>query len=161
MVCDNGKLFYKGEAQRGVLNEDGIHLSGSGTSKLAKHLKGTLFDLQDIPWVVYETKQDVKTPNIAKVIKGTTHTQVTKGGNGMNNKTEMITEDRITSHMRKHMRIGQRDTGKIGSTTVTTRMIKQWIHNGIAGTGKMGIVIPESVRELPLQTTELLGPAGR
>ena len=57
-VCDNGNLFYRREAQRGVLNEDGIHMSGMGTSKLAKNLKGTLFDLFDIPWVVYETKQD-------------------------------------------------------------------------------------------------------
>ena len=78
----------------------------------------------------------------------------------MNDKTVMITEDRMPLHMRKNMRIGQRDTGKIGSTTVTTRMIKPWVHNGIKGTGKIGIVITRVSQIITISNDRTTG-AGR
>ena len=42
------------------MNDDGIHLSRTGTNKLARNLKGAIFDIFDIPWVLNETKRDTK-----------------------------------------------------------------------------------------------------
>ena len=35
-ICDNGNHFYRRDAPRGILNEDGIRLSKTGANKLAR-----------------------------------------------------------------------------------------------------------------------------
>ena len=41
-VCDNSNLFYRGNASRGVLENDGLHLARTGTSVFSKNLKASL-----------------------------------------------------------------------------------------------------------------------
>ena len=41
-ICDNSNLFYRGLASRGMLNEDGLHLSRQGTRTLGKNMKGVI-----------------------------------------------------------------------------------------------------------------------
>ena len=38
-ICDNSNLFYRVEAQKDILNEDGIHLARDGTRKLGRNMK--------------------------------------------------------------------------------------------------------------------------
>ena len=58
-TCDNSNLFYRGDAQKGILHEDGLHLARNGTRKLGENMKETLWDAFDIPiFVSYEPKRD-------------------------------------------------------------------------------------------------------
>ncbi|MEW8548122.1 MAG: hypothetical protein AB2693_31855, partial [Candidatus Thiodiazotropha sp.] len=41
-VIDNSNLFYRGGPARGMLNEDGIHLSREGTFTLGRNMKGAI-----------------------------------------------------------------------------------------------------------------------
>lgn len=59
-LCDNTNLFYRGAAQHGILNTDGLHLSSIGTRKLGKNLKDALWDLLDLPQVL-SVSRDVET----------------------------------------------------------------------------------------------------
>ena len=116
-LCDNGNLFYRGEAQRGILNDDGIHLSRTGTNKLARNLKGALFDIYDIPWVLYETKRDTKN-------RGHTDTQYSGGQrrkyshtNGRTNEWDdgtdkYNTRERYNYINRDDIRYQQNETGR-------------------------------------------------
>ena len=57
-LCDNANLFYRGEAQRGVLKDDGLHLTNMGTWKLGRNLKDALWDMYDLLQVTLETRLD-------------------------------------------------------------------------------------------------------
>ena len=58
-ICDNSNLFYRGEAQKGILNEDGLHLARAGTRKLGRNMKEALWGTFDIPIIVrYEPNND-------------------------------------------------------------------------------------------------------
>ena len=50
-ICDNSNLFYRGEAQKGILNEDGIHLARAETRKLGRNMKEALWRTFDIPFI--------------------------------------------------------------------------------------------------------------
>ena len=63
-ICDNANLFYRGQAQRGVLNHDGLHLTNIGTRKLGRNLKETLWDIFDLPMVTAEHRVDTRDLNI-------------------------------------------------------------------------------------------------
>ena len=83
-LCDNSNLFYKGEAQKGILNEDGLHLARSGTRKLGRNMKEALWGAFDIPIIIrFETNQkrqnnrvtpskDSKLPNLPQYGSGET-----------------------------------------------------------------------------------------
>ena len=60
-LCDNANLFYRGDAQRGVLN-DGLNLTNMGTRKLGRNLKDVLWDMYDLPQVTSETRVEDKAP---------------------------------------------------------------------------------------------------
>ena len=47
-ICDNSNLFYRGQAYRGMLNEDGLHLSRLGTRTLNKNMKGVIQNVFNI-----------------------------------------------------------------------------------------------------------------
>ena len=44
-LCDNGNLFYRGQQARGVLGQDGKHLSRLGTTKLGANLKASIYEV--------------------------------------------------------------------------------------------------------------------
>ena len=57
-LCDQSNLFYKGEAQKGILNEDRPHLARSGTRNLGRNMKEALWGAFDIPIIIrFETNQ--------------------------------------------------------------------------------------------------------
>ena len=56
--CDNTNLFYRGQAQRGVLKDDGLHLTNIGTRKLGRNLKEALWDIFDLPIITAEQRND-------------------------------------------------------------------------------------------------------
>ena len=64
-ICDNSNLFYRGDAQQGILKEDGLHLSKDGTKLLAKNIREKLHDAFDIPIITYDSteKEAPKTYN--------------------------------------------------------------------------------------------------
>ena len=51
-LCDNSNVFYRGDAQKGILNEDDLHLARSGTRKLARNMKEALWSAFDISIIV-------------------------------------------------------------------------------------------------------------
>ena len=84
-ICDNSNLFYRGEAQKGILNEDGIHLARDGTRKLGRNMKEALWGTFDIPFITrLETKKEshdrIETP-IRDTNSHTKSPQNTTGGN--------------------------------------------------------------------------------
>ena len=56
-ICDNSNLFYRGDAQQGILKEDGLHLSKDGTKLLARNIRETLYDVFDIPIITYDSTE--------------------------------------------------------------------------------------------------------
>lgn len=44
-LCDNGNLFYRGQEARGVLGQDGKHLSRLGTTKLGANLRSAIYEV--------------------------------------------------------------------------------------------------------------------
>lgn len=57
-LCDNSNLFYRGAAQKGILKEDGLHLSKDGTKLLAKNIRETLYDAFDFPIITYDSREN-------------------------------------------------------------------------------------------------------
>ena len=84
-ICDNSNLFYRGEAQKGILNEDGIHLARDGTRKLGRNMKEALWGTFDIPFITrLETNKESHDRIETPVRDPNSHTkspQNTTGGN--------------------------------------------------------------------------------
>ena len=75
-LCDNANLFYRGEAQRGVLKDDGLHVTNMGTQKLGRNLKDALWDMYDLPLVTSETRVEDRAPYKDKKTRDTVVTRV-------------------------------------------------------------------------------------